>query len=74
MISDSVEKVIEKDEIISFNKFKIHELTTNLNRAISDSGKKSEISEDFAEYKKQIEKLKEERDALKALLNVNLKN
>lgn len=60
IISDCLEKVVEKDEIISFSRFKINELTAKLSKA---SG--SDKSDKSPDYKLQIEKLNQEITALK---------
>jgi predicted RNase H-like nuclease (RuvC/YqgF family) len=62
-ISDLLEQVSEKDELISFNKFKINELTSRL--------KRSEGFSDNVENKNQIQKLNQKIASLRTQLSVS---
>jgi uncharacterized coiled-coil protein SlyX len=57
-----LEKVAEKDELISFNKFKLNELTSQL--------KKSQDNGDNLENKNRIEKLNQKIASLRMQLSV----
>jgi hypothetical protein len=64
-ISDCLEKIVDKDELICFNKFKISELSSKLNRG-------SLIDAKSIEHKNQIEKLNQEIASLRSQLAVSL--
>lgn len=65
---------MEKEEIISFSKFKINELNTKLSKIQAESGNKTDSGDKLADYKKQIEKLNQEIFSLKKQLSVSLTN